>query len=141
MLAATAEGARWREDAAALFAAADGAGSEAVEQVHVGTERARSSLFVTRAGAVVVTDRFALASLMFFDMRSTCATWPEGRLLCRRSLTESSRPRLRLRRRGRRLHAAAASPAAPSPGSTAGGRATTTRRLAGGTELFVAAGA
>ena len=30
---------RWREDAAALFAVADGAGGEPVEQVHVATEQ------------------------------------------------------------------------------------------------------
>jgi predicted regulator of Ras-like GTPase activity (Roadblock/LC7/MglB family) len=72
VLAATAEDERWREDAAALFAAADGAGGEAVEQVHVGTEQ--GEVFALRhqgLAAVVVTDRFALASLMFFDMRST----------------------------------------------------------------------
>jgi predicted regulator of Ras-like GTPase activity (Roadblock/LC7/MglB family) len=73
VLAATAEDERWREDAAALFAAADGAGSgEPVEQVHVGTEQ--GEVFALRhqgLAAVVVTDRFALASLMFFDMRST----------------------------------------------------------------------
>jgi predicted regulator of Ras-like GTPase activity (Roadblock/LC7/MglB family) len=72
VLAATAEDERWREDAAALFAAADGAGGEPVEQVHVGTEQ--GEVFALRhqgLAAVVVTDRFALASLMFFDMRST----------------------------------------------------------------------
>jgi predicted regulator of Ras-like GTPase activity (Roadblock/LC7/MglB family) len=72
VLAATAEDERWREDAAALFAAADGAGGEPAEQVHVGTEQ--GEVFALRhqgLAAVVVTDRFALASLMFFDMRST----------------------------------------------------------------------
>jgi predicted regulator of Ras-like GTPase activity (Roadblock/LC7/MglB family) len=72
VLAATADDERWREDAAALFAAADGAGGEPVEQVHVGTEQ--GEVFALRhqgLAAVVVTDRFALASLMFFDMRST----------------------------------------------------------------------
>ncbi|HEX5990058.1 MAG TPA: hypothetical protein VFY75_07590 [Solirubrobacterales bacterium] len=62
---------RWREDAAALFAAADGAEEEPVEQVHIATEQ--GEVFAIRnAGlaAVAVTDRFALASLMLFDMRS-----------------------------------------------------------------------
>jgi predicted regulator of Ras-like GTPase activity (Roadblock/LC7/MglB family) len=72
VLAAAAEPGRWREDAAALFRAADAAASEAVEQVHVATEQ--GEVFGLRhAGlaAIAVTERFALASLMFFDMRST----------------------------------------------------------------------
>ena len=62
---------RWREDAAALFAAADGAEAAPVEQVHIATEQ--GEVFAIRnAGlaAVAVTDRFALASLLLFDMRS-----------------------------------------------------------------------
>jgi hypothetical protein len=62
---------RWREDAAALFTAADGAEEEPVEQVHIATEQ--GEVFAIRnAGlaAVAATDRFALASLMLFDMRS-----------------------------------------------------------------------
>jgi predicted regulator of Ras-like GTPase activity (Roadblock/LC7/MglB family) len=73
VLAATGEEPeRWGEDAAALFAVADGAEGEPVEQVHVATEQ--GEVFAVRnAGlaAVTVTDRFALASLMLFDMRST----------------------------------------------------------------------
>jgi hypothetical protein len=72
VLAASGEPVRWGEDAAALFAIADGAGAEPVEQVHVATEQ--GEVFALRhAGfvAVAVTERFALASLMFFDMRST----------------------------------------------------------------------
>jgi hypothetical protein len=72
VLAASGEHERWREDAAALFAVADRAGEEPAEQVHVATEQ--GEVFALRhAGlaAVVVSDRFALASLMFFDMRST----------------------------------------------------------------------
>jgi len=73
VLAATeGERERWREDAAALFAAADGAEGAPVEQVHIATEQ--GEVFAVRnAGlaAVTVTDRFALASLMLFDMRST----------------------------------------------------------------------
>jgi predicted regulator of Ras-like GTPase activity (Roadblock/LC7/MglB family) len=72
VLAASAGDAeRWREDVAALFEVADRAGVEAVEQVHVGTEQ--GEVFALRhAGlaAVAVTDRFALASLTLFDLRS-----------------------------------------------------------------------
>jgi predicted regulator of Ras-like GTPase activity (Roadblock/LC7/MglB family) len=63
---------RWGEDAAALFAAADAAEEVSVEQVHIATEQ--GEVFAIRnAGlaAVAVTDRFALASLMLFDLRST----------------------------------------------------------------------
>lgn len=62
---------RWREDAAALFAVADATEEEPVEQVHVATEQ--GEVFAIRAkglSAVAVTDRFALASLMLYDMRS-----------------------------------------------------------------------
>jgi hypothetical protein len=71
VLAASGEPERWREDAATLFEVADRAGGEPVEQVHVGTEQ--GEVFALRHGglaAVAVTDRFALASLTFFDMRS-----------------------------------------------------------------------
>jgi predicted regulator of Ras-like GTPase activity (Roadblock/LC7/MglB family) len=71
VLAATGDEARWSEDAAELFSVADRAGEEPVEQVHIGTEQ--GEVFALRhAGlaAVAVTDRFALASLLFFDMRS-----------------------------------------------------------------------
>jgi predicted regulator of Ras-like GTPase activity (Roadblock/LC7/MglB family) len=72
VLAATAEPERWREDTAELLEIADAAGGEPVEQVHVATEQ--GEIFALRhAGlaAVVVAERFALASLLFFDMRST----------------------------------------------------------------------
>jgi predicted regulator of Ras-like GTPase activity (Roadblock/LC7/MglB family) len=72
VLAAGGDRERWREDAAALFAVADRAGEEPAEQVHVATEQ--GEVFALRQdglAAVVVTERFALASLMFFDMRST----------------------------------------------------------------------
>jgi len=71
VLAAAGDATRWREDVAGLFAVADRAGSEPVEQVHIGTEQ--GEVFALRhAGlaAVAVTDRFALASLTFFDMRA-----------------------------------------------------------------------
>ncbi|MCW2989107.1 MAG: hypothetical protein JWM24_2045 [Solirubrobacterales bacterium] len=72
VLAAAGARERWAEDVATLFAVADRAGGEPAEQVHVATEQ--GEVFALRhAGfaAVVVTERFALASLMFFDMRST----------------------------------------------------------------------
>lgn len=71
VLAAAGSPERWREDVAALFAAADRAGGEPVEQVHIGTEQ--GEVFALRhAGlvAVAVTDRFALASLLLFDLRA-----------------------------------------------------------------------
>jgi len=71
VLAASGRADRWREDAAALLTASDRAGGEPVEQVHIATEQ--GEVFALRhAGlsAVTVTERFALASLMFFDMRS-----------------------------------------------------------------------
>jgi predicted regulator of Ras-like GTPase activity (Roadblock/LC7/MglB family) len=71
VLAASSDPGRWGEDAAALFEAADAAGPGPVEQVHIGTEQ--GEVFALRhAGltAVAVTDRFALASLMLFDMRA-----------------------------------------------------------------------
>ncbi len=83
VLAANGERERWREDAAALFAAADRAESEPVEQVHIGTEQ--GEVFALRhAGlaAIAVTERFALASLTFFDMRMLLrdlATGGDGR--------------------------------------------------------------
>jgi predicted regulator of Ras-like GTPase activity (Roadblock/LC7/MglB family) len=72
VLATSGDPERWREDAAALFAVADRAGGEPAEQLHVATEQ--GEVFALRhAGlaVVAVTERFALASLMFFDMRST----------------------------------------------------------------------
>jgi hypothetical protein len=63
---------RWREGAAALFEVADRAGGEPVEQAHIAAEQ--GEVFALRhAGlaAVAVTERFALASLLFFDLRVT----------------------------------------------------------------------
>jgi predicted regulator of Ras-like GTPase activity (Roadblock/LC7/MglB family) len=71
VLAASGAPGHWREGVTALFEVADRAGGEPVEQVHVGTEQ--GEVFALRhAGlaAVVVTERFALASLTFFDLRS-----------------------------------------------------------------------
>jgi predicted regulator of Ras-like GTPase activity (Roadblock/LC7/MglB family) len=85
VLAASDQPNRWREDVAALLEIADRAGGEPVEQVHIATEQ--GEVFALRhAGlaAVAVTERFALASLMFFDMRSVLrdlATGGDGRSL------------------------------------------------------------
>jgi predicted regulator of Ras-like GTPase activity (Roadblock/LC7/MglB family) len=71
VLAASDRPERWGEDVAALLEVADRAGEEPVEQVHIATEQ--GEVFAIRhAGltAVAVTERFALASLLFFDMRS-----------------------------------------------------------------------
>jgi predicted regulator of Ras-like GTPase activity (Roadblock/LC7/MglB family) len=71
VLAANGDANRWREDAAALFAAADRADEEPAEQIHIGTEQ--GEVFALRhAGlaAVAVIERFALASLLLFDLRA-----------------------------------------------------------------------
>ena len=79
VLAASGRPERWREDAKALFDVADRAGEDPVEQVHISTEQ--GEVFALRhAGlaAVAVTDRFALASLLFFDMRSVLRDLASG---------------------------------------------------------------
>jgi hypothetical protein len=71
VLAASGDADRWAEDGPELFEVADRAGREPVEQVHIGTEQ--GEVFALRhAGlaAIAVTDRFALSSLTFFDMRA-----------------------------------------------------------------------
>jgi hypothetical protein len=71
VLAATDEPRRWKVDVAALLTVADRAGGESVEQIHIATEQ--GEVFAIRnAGlaAVAVTERFALASVLFFDLRS-----------------------------------------------------------------------
>lgn len=71
VLAASGDPDRWAEDVAALFEVADRAGEEPAEQVHIGTEQ--GEVFALRHSglvAVAVTERFALASLLFFDLRS-----------------------------------------------------------------------
>jgi hypothetical protein len=71
VLAASGDSDHWGDDTAALFSIADAAGEEPVEQIHIGTQQ--GEVFGVRhegLTAVAVTDRFALASLMLFDMRS-----------------------------------------------------------------------
>jgi predicted regulator of Ras-like GTPase activity (Roadblock/LC7/MglB family) len=80
VLAAAGDAGRWAEDVATLFAVADRAGAEPVEQVHIATEQ--GEVFALRhAGlaAVAVTERFALASLTFFDLRATLRDLAEAR--------------------------------------------------------------
>jgi predicted regulator of Ras-like GTPase activity (Roadblock/LC7/MglB family) len=70
---------RWAEDAATLLAAADAAEGNAVEQVHIATEQ--GEVFAIRAeglAAVAVTERFALASLLLFDLRSVLRELAKG---------------------------------------------------------------
>lgn len=68
---ASTGGSRWAEAGAGLLAAADAAGGEPASQVHVGTEDGEA--FAVREGGlamVAVAERFVLASLMLFDMRT-----------------------------------------------------------------------
>jgi predicted regulator of Ras-like GTPase activity (Roadblock/LC7/MglB family) len=79
VLAASSQPERWREDVAGLLEVADGTGEESVEQLHIATEQ--GEVFAVRhAGltAIAVTDRFALASLLFFDMRSVLRDLAHG---------------------------------------------------------------
>jgi hypothetical protein len=71
LLAATGEADRWGEPARELLSAADEAGDEAATQVHVATED--GEVFAVREDGlamVAVADRFTLASLMLFDLRT-----------------------------------------------------------------------
>src|SRR4051794_13736502 len=72
VLAASREPDRWAAAAKRLLDAAEGVGSGGVEHVHVATEE--GEVFAVRESgltAVAVTERFALASLMTFDMRAS----------------------------------------------------------------------
>jgi predicted regulator of Ras-like GTPase activity (Roadblock/LC7/MglB family) len=71
VLAAFAEPRSWGRAVGALLSAADRAGDEPIEQAHVATE-AGEVFAIRHAGlvAVAVTERFALASVLFFDLRS-----------------------------------------------------------------------
>lgn len=79
VLAASSEAAEWATEAVALLSIADAAGEEPVEQIHVATQA--GEVFALRAegfAAVVVTERFALASLTFFDLRSALRELAQG---------------------------------------------------------------
>jgi hypothetical protein len=61
----------WGERAAALWAAADGSATASPDAVHVGTEEGEVFAVRTAAASIVATsERFALASLMFCDLRA-----------------------------------------------------------------------
>ena len=71
VLAASGDGDGWAPGASALLDAADRRGEEPAEQIHLATEQ--GEVFLLRWSglvAVIVTDRFVLASLMSFDMRA-----------------------------------------------------------------------
>ncbi len=71
VLAATGGDEAWEEAAKGLLAAADATGPQPAARVHVGTEDGEA--FALRSGSfaiVAVAERFTLASLMLFDMRS-----------------------------------------------------------------------
>jgi predicted regulator of Ras-like GTPase activity (Roadblock/LC7/MglB family) len=71
VLAAVDRPRQWAEDVATLLTVADRAGTEPVEQIHIATEQ--GEVFASRHSglvAVAVTERFALTSLLFFDLRS-----------------------------------------------------------------------
>jgi predicted regulator of Ras-like GTPase activity (Roadblock/LC7/MglB family) len=79
VLAASGDAAAWAEEAVGLLRVADAAGDEPVEQVHVATQA--GEVFALRHdgfAAVAVTERFALASLTFFDMRSALRELAKG---------------------------------------------------------------
>ena len=61
----------WAERLGALLEQTDAAGGDPAEHIHVATEA--GEIFLTRLDGLTVaaiTERFALASLMAFDMRS-----------------------------------------------------------------------
>ena len=71
VLAASGDTERWGDTGRDLIAAADAAGGEPVAHAHVATGDGEA-FCVREAGmvAVAVAERFTLASLMLFDMRS-----------------------------------------------------------------------
>jgi hypothetical protein len=71
VLAASRDGEGWAREALAMLEAVDSEREEPAEHVHVATEQGEVFL-LRRQGmvAVTVTDRFALASVMSFDMRA-----------------------------------------------------------------------
>jgi predicted regulator of Ras-like GTPase activity (Roadblock/LC7/MglB family) len=79
-LAATSgEPERWAEDAATLLAAADVAEGAPIEQAHIATEQGEVFAIRTEGlAAVAVTERFALASLLLFDLRSMLRRLAQG---------------------------------------------------------------
>lgn len=79
LLAATGSPRRWQEAAAVLLGAADLAGDGPVERIHVATED--GEVFAVRhrgLAMVAVSERFTLASLMAFDMRTVLRDLASG---------------------------------------------------------------
>lgn len=78
-LAASGDASDWGPAAAALLDAADLAEGRPADQIHVATE-AGEVFAVREAGfaAVAVTDRFTLASLIAFDMRTALRDLANG---------------------------------------------------------------
>lgn len=76
---AVSGGSGWDRAGAAFLEAADVAGGEEASQVHVATEDGEA--FAVREGGlamVAVTERFALASLVLFDMRTVLRDLASG---------------------------------------------------------------
>jgi predicted regulator of Ras-like GTPase activity (Roadblock/LC7/MglB family) len=79
VLAASGNLEGWGKGAARLLEIADGCEGDEVSQVHVATEQ--GEVFAVRAeglNAVAVTERFTLASLMAYDMRSVLRDLARG---------------------------------------------------------------
>jgi hypothetical protein len=80
VLAASASGERWGEAGRDLIAAADAAGGEPVAHAHVATGDGEAFCVRERGlVAVAVAERFTLASLMIFDMRTALRELAEQR--------------------------------------------------------------
>lgn len=81
VLSASGDGDAWGESARELLAAADAAQREPAAYVHIAT--GDGEVFCVREGelaAVAVTERFVLASLMVFDLRSVLRDLAAGEL-------------------------------------------------------------
>jgi hypothetical protein len=78
-LAASGDPEAWASAGAALLAAADAAGDQPASHVHVATEDGEA-FGVRHEGLamVAVAERFALASLMIFDMRAVLRDLARG---------------------------------------------------------------
>lgn len=77
---ASSGGSGWARAGAAFLEAADAAGDEPASQVHVATEDGEA--FAVREGGlaiVAVAERFTLASLILFDMRTVLRDLASGK--------------------------------------------------------------
>jgi hypothetical protein len=81
VLAATGEAEDWEPAANELLAAADAARGEPAARVHIATADGEAfALRESRLAMVAVANRFTLASLMLFDMRTTLRDLAAGRI-------------------------------------------------------------